>query len=328
MIILITLLISTIACTSPSDETFTIGAVLTLTGDFSVYGEEHLNSINLFLENKEDMTLVLEDSQTESKAALSALRKIQLKNPDILLTYGSSISLALQPIINEKKLPTITIAANPDTAKGQMIQNLPTSDDYVIGVVKELNAERVGIIYRNDDWGIAVKEAFKEKFEGTTFEEASDPKEQDFKTIITKIKSKNPDALFVVHTDQKLGILIKQIRVLMGNILISSSYEISYPDVKETAGEHFNNIIYSDLNTDLENQAFRKFRNAYLEKYGSEPSVDAIVGYNAMIMIDKCKKENELLKCLTTNEFDGITGKIKVKNNRVDYSSSMVLKKV
>jgi len=316
-----------------------IGAILPLTGDLAEYGKDELSALDLFIEewnnrNEKKIKLLVEDSKSDPKEAISALNKL-LEKPKILLTLGSSISLALQPIINEKQIPTITVAANPKTANGYMIQNLPTSNDYINLISEEIlvkNITKLGLIFRNDELGKGVRDSLvyklKEKVE--IIEEVVSPDETDFRTLITKIKSKNPEAIFIVHTGKKLGLLISQIRNLMGDIIIYSTLEVNYPEVKETAGANYYNIKYSDLNVDYNQPNLKTFKENYVAKFNREPSLDSILAYNEMLILSSCLdyEKESLLRCLSETKIDGLTGQLSVSNNRVDYSKSIIIKEI
>lgn len=325
---------------STQKEIITIGAILPMTGDMADYGNDEFVALNLFIDewnskNEQKIKLVAEDSKSLPVTAVSAFNKlILIDKPNTVLSIGSSISLAIQPLSNEKKIPTMAVAGNSQTANGYMIQNLPTNDDYVKKIIEELKnkkIQKIGIIYRNDDLGLGVKESFIKDFDGEIVGmEAVSPEESDFRTVITKNKAKNPEAIFVVHTGKKLGLLISQIRTLAGNIPIYSTLEINYPEVKETAGASFRNIIYSDLNIDYSRPALKSFKDQYLLKGKREPSLDSILAYNEMILISSCLnyRQQEMLNCLSKTKVDGLTGLLYVENNRVVYSDSMVIKEI
>jgi branched-chain amino acid transport system substrate-binding protein len=320
--------------------TIKIGAILPLTGDLAEYGKDELSALDLFIEewnkrNEKKIKLLVEDSKSDPKEAISALNKLLLEKPKIFLTLGSSISLALQPVINEKQIPTITVAANPKTANGYMIQNLPTSNDYVNLISEEIlvkNVTKLGLIFRNDELGKGVRDSLvyklKEKVE--IIEEAVSPDETDFRTLITKIKSKNPEAIFILHTGKKLGLLISQIRNLMGDIIIYSTLEVNYPEVKETAGANYYNIKYSDLNVDYNQPNLKTFKENYVAKFNREPSLDSILAYNEMLILSSCLdyEKESLLRCLFGVKIDGLTGQLSVLDNRIDYSKSILIKEI
>ncbi len=339
-LVIVILIISFVVCHKTGQQrivqgSIKIGAILPLTGDLGEYGTDELRAINLFLRKydlNKKIELLVEDSQTDSKTAVSALNKILLSNPKLILTLGSSISLAIQPIVNLQKISTITVAGNPETAKGYMIQNLTTSYDYVNLINQELknkNVKRLGVIYRKDDIGVSVVNEIN--FIGEKDEEAVNPGESDFRTVITKIKSFEPDAIFVMETGKPLGILIKQIRTLIGDVDIYSTLEINYPEVKEIAGEKYYNIFYTDLNIDDNLLQIKEFKKMYSEEYKTIPSLDSILAYNEMFLVKKCilsESDLSLKDCLERTSFEGLTGKLKVENNRINYSDSVVLKKI
>ena len=318
------------------NATFTIGLLFPLTGDFAQYGRDELNAIMLFMENVEATrqsyySIAVEDTESNPAKAILLYSRIKNKDPDVVLSVGSAIGLSFQTKSNKDGVPSFVVGANPELAKGYMIQNLATSDDFVFGVSKELksaNVTKLGIIYLDDDFGQSVKDALKDNYEGEIVEEMYSVDQKDFRSLITKIKSSDPDAIFIVGTGKNLGFIINQIRILMGNITIYSTPEISYADVKEVAGSNFYNIVYSDVNIDYSISKLNEFRQKYIVKYGFEPSIDSILAYNSMIIIDSCSDDVNFYSCINENTFAGLNGPLEISDNRIDFSRVMRIKKI
>ena len=78
-------------------------------------------------------------------------------------TLSPEITIA-PAITNKEKIPVLAVGVNPEIPKGFMIQSWPSSNDYAIKISEESkvdNIKKLGVIYRNDDLGIAAKEAQK-----------------------------------------------------------------------------------------------------------------------------------------------------------------------
>lgn len=317
------------------EETTDVALLLPLTGTLGQYGRDELNAVKLFIEDESlkknaRFDISLEDTSSNSKQAVSAYKKIKLSNPDVMLTIGSAPSLALQPLTNKDELVTFVVGANPDLAKGYMIQNLATSKDYVSGIINELELRgnpSVGILNVNNDFGNAVARQFKMNYDAVLITETFNDGDTSLKTQISKIKNTNSQAIFLVGSGKSLGNAIRQIRELAGNMTIYSTPEINYEDVSEVAGEGFYNIVYSDISADYTSGELKEFRDKYFEKFGSEPSYDSVLAYNAMLIINECAGK-DLYACITANEFDILTGTTRIVNNRIDFSESMVVKKI
>ncbi|MDD9954472.1 MAG: ABC transporter substrate-binding protein [Candidatus Woesearchaeota archaeon] len=332
-IALIILLLGT-ACTVPDDR-IVIGGVLPLTGDFALYGNDEVKAVALFMHEHEGYRFVPEDTESAPRKAVTATRKLlRADNPDVILTTASPSALAIQPITNEHKVPVFVAGVNPDVANGFMLQNLPTSEQYIERVVadmQEKGVQRVGMIYRNDGLGLPAFTAMKKHFKGELFAEASSVEERDYRSIITKVASNNPEVFFVVSGGKSLGSLIKQIRTLHGDIPIYSTIEVNYEDAAEGAGDAYHTIIYSDVGVDYEQSRLEAFRDAYLAMHNSEPSLDSIVAYNAMLFIHQCRAyvdTEDFFTCIQTAEIEGLTGKLRIDNNLVDYTKVLEIKKI
>ena len=316
------------------EETIKIGAVLPLTGDFSEYGHDELNSFNLFIKNyntnpdhKYKLSLIVEDSMTDSAAAVSAVNKILIEKPTAIFTIGSSLSLAIQPIINENKIVTFAVGANPDIPNNYMIANMPSSDDQMKALSVELQnmgINKIGFIYRNDDWGNSLLSSFDATYSGEIIAEPFNPDEKDYRTVIAKVKVRNPEAVFLANTGADLGYLIQQVRLLMGKtITIYSVPEVAFAEVKQTAGEFYSNIVYVSFDLDYDSRdTLKQFKEKYIAEYGRDPSFDSLVAYNSIELLVQCPlpiNSGDLLHCLKSRKFNTLVGEVFIENNRIVY---------
>ncbi|PIN74554.1 hypothetical protein COV18_06665 [Candidatus Woesearchaeota archaeon CG10_big_fil_rev_8_21_14_0_10_37_12] len=334
------LLLLSVACgnTEKTNEIH-IAGLLPLTGDFALYGTDEAAIADFFVEewNRDHelkLNFFVEDTQSNARVAVSALQKLLVQESDVVIITPAPAALAVQSVLNENRILSFAVDVNPNLAKGYMVQNWPTSDEYAKQTIAEMrrkNHTKMGLIYRNDELGSSVKDSIIALFDGDLFVEATDPETKDFRAQITKISAKTPDAIFIIGSGATLGLAIKQIRAIMGNITIYSGPEIGYPDVQESTGEDFHNIVYADLNFDYTQPKLKAFKEKYVAHFGREPSPDSIVGYNAIVLFTSCipfESKEALLTCVKNTEVEGLTGKVSVKNNLIDYSEIMTLQTV
>jgi branched-chain amino acid transport system substrate-binding protein len=109
-------------------------------------------------------------------------------------------------------------ATSPDiTNAGDLVFRTYPSDDVeakmVAAYAKENRLSRAAIISENTDFAQGVRQAFKASYEGDlVFDEAYNTGETDFRTLITKMRSANPQMVYVsAQTNVSGELILKQL---------------------------------------------------------------------------------------------------------------------
>ncbi|MEM3170745.1 MAG: ABC transporter substrate-binding protein [Candidatus Nitrosotenuis sp.] len=117
------------------EQTIKIGAILPLTGELAEFGVDEQRGMRLAVEaiNNEGgiggkkLSIMYEDSKSDPKTAVNALQKlIATDKPPVVFSLGSSISLAIAPMVDQNKIVLIAVAVYPLgeprlAPRGQMI---------------------------------------------------------------------------------------------------------------------------------------------------------------------------------------------------------------
>ncbi len=163
-----------------------------------------------------------DDGGDPRTAALAANKLVTRDIVAVIGTYGSSVTEATQNIFNENKIIQI---ANGSTAirlteKGYkyFFRTSPRDDEQgkvAAKTIKKFGYKRVAILHDNTTYAKGLAEEAKhniEKLGGikVVFFDALTPGERDYTTILTKLKSKNPDVVFFTGYYPEAGLLLKQ----------------------------------------------------------------------------------------------------------------------
>jgi branched-chain amino acid transport system substrate-binding protein len=348
------LLFGITSCKKKEPETIKIGAILPLTGSAAEWGENQKEGMEIAIEeinesrgvNSKKLVLVVEDNKSESKSAINAFNKMIMTDKiPVIFTLQSSVSMSLAPIANKNKIVLIASAAHPDILKfgDYVFRCYPTSRQLTEVLIKEamsqIGFKEVYILYINDDYGISMKEIFKQIFSengGKVIGEDSFEKEQfSFRSQISKILSKKVKTLYIPGYGKALGKLLKQLKEMKYSGKVISTQEVSYTDVLSIAGEAAEGIVYVDMPFDAksEEKNVHQFVKKFKEKYGREPILDALIGYDMTKMIAQVIQENgysaDKIKegLLGVKEFKGILGNLKVLSSR-EIMYPLVLKTI
>lgn len=322
-------------------ETIKIGAILPLTGPASEYGIATQKGLDLAIKeinsrdgiNGHKIQLVYEDDKCEPQVGITALNKLTLvDNVNIIIgSVCSSVTLALAPSIQEKNLLLISSgASNPRISSYSNIFRTWPSDalqgKYLAKVVKEkINLNKVAIIYINNDYGVGLKDAFKEEFlkqDGNIIaEEAISEGAMDVKAQLTKIKNLSPDGVFLASFAKEMGVILKQSNELSFISQFLGGEGTKDESVLEIGGQGAEGLIgtipaFSDSNIRS------SFLNSFKNEYGVEPGITADSAYDIpsalKYSIEKCQ-ENQDINCikneLSSVQFEGASGLISFDEN-------------
>jgi branched-chain amino acid transport system substrate-binding protein len=218
-----------------TQEPIKIGFIGPLTGSAAVFGTSALASAKLAVKEINDaggivgrqVVLIPEDGVCAGKDASDSANKL-INVDGVLAIIGglcSAETLSFTGVAEANNVIVISYASSSPriTEAGDYIFRDFPSDAYQ-GVKaaqlakNQINANNVGILYRNDEWGVGLKDTFKQSFEESGGKivavEAYEVDAQDFRTQLTKIKDKSPDAVYAVGFTKDAQRILKQARDL------------------------------------------------------------------------------------------------------------------
>jgi branched-chain amino acid transport system substrate-binding protein len=341
-------------------ETIKIGANLELSGGVASYGQSIEEGLKLAIEeiNKEGidgkkLDLVTFDNKSDAAEATNGAIKLisQDKVSAIIGAATSTNTLAQVEIAQKNKTPLITPTGTNatitskdgilndfvfrtcfiDPFQGTVAANFASSD------LKVKNAAI--IIDSSSDYSKGLAASFQESFEGNggkiVAEEAYVAKDTDFNAILTNIKSKNPEFIFLPGFYEEVGLIIKQARALGIDVPIMGGDGWDSPTLVDIAGaDPLNNTFitnhYSSGDSDPKVQDFVK---AFEGKYdGKSPDAFAALGYDtAYYIADAIKRAGsgdpeKIKKAL--EETDGlalVSGNLKLDKNHDPIKAAVIL---
>ena len=140
-------------------------------------------------------------------------------------------------------------------------------------------------------------------------------KTTDWKAVLTKLRGRNPDAVFYGGMDATGGPLLKQGRELGIKAVFSFGDGACTDKMKELAGEAAEGLLCSQAGIPVE-AADKKFLEAYKKKFNADPILYSPFTYDAAnMLIQAMQKANssdpkKYLPVLAKLDFTGATGKI------------------
>jgi len=301
-VFLVTLVLAfTSNCSKKESEpsTIKIGVVGPFTGEGATYGESMRRGFELAFQNEPDVKLIYEDSKLSPKDAAAAINKLIAadKVKVVLGAAASGETLAMAPVAESNKVILFSSISTSDdlrTSGEYVFRNVPRNEvQGITGAVflfKSLGKRNVVILKKNDEYANNLSKSFKHKFEelgGTVLlEEAYQPGTADFRSIVAKIKSLEPQAIYVPGNYQEVALLLRQ--AYEGGLKATfvggdGSYS---PELINLAGDAAEDTYYTLMAVE-HNDYYNEFHEAFLKKYKKEPDVYDAYAYEAASIILK-----------------------------------------
>lgn len=339
-----------------ADDTLLIGEVGSMTGNDATFGTSTHNGIELALKEingqggvkGKKLQVVSLDDQGKPEEAATAVTKLitQDKVAAILGEVASSRSLAMAPIAQNNKIPMISPSStNPKvTEMGDYIFRVCFIDPFQGTVMarfamKDLKAKKVAILRDvKNDYSVGLANFFIETFKKNGGEIVIDQSysagDVDFKSQLTAIRSKKPDAIFVPGYYTEVGLIARQARELGVKAPLMGGDGWDSPKLNEIGGAAMNNSYFSNhYSAEDKSPKVQEFIKKYKEAYGIVPDSLAAMGYDAALVLADAMKRAKSLKSsdirdaiAKTTNFSGVTGKITINPERNAVKSAVILK--
>jgi branched-chain amino acid transport system substrate-binding protein len=245
---------------------------------------------------------------------------------------------ATSPILSEADLPTITPSStNPDITdpkfasqyrpKGKAIYFRTVTTDAYQGpnmanhAFHTLKVKKVYILDDSGAFGVGIADSFEKRAKELKIEvlgrDRLDPKEADYKTILTKIKGMNPDAIYYGGVQQAAVKLARQLHEVMPKVHKLGSdgiYDLAFPDQasKEAAEGWWASNASPDM---LSDKKAAEWINAYKSKWKREPTNYSITSYNGVkVIADAIERTVKANKPVTRSNIRDAIQSASIKN--------------
>ena len=215
---------------------------------------------------------------------------------------------AISPILSEADMATVTPSStNPDITDPQFKEQYrprgkpvyfrnATTDAYqgpnmANHAYHNLQVRKVYVLDDGGAFGVGIADSFQRRAKelGMTLlgRDQLNPKEPDYKTILTKIKGLNPDALYYGGAQQAAVKLARQAYEVLPKVHKLGSdglYDLAFPEQagKEAAEGWWASNASPDM---LSDPKAAEWINTFRTKYKREPINYSITAYNAVLVI-------------------------------------------
>lgn len=305
-----------------------IGLALPLSGAAAVYGHEvklgadlaaeKINAAGGILGGRK-IELVYEDDKGTPQGGVAAVQKLMSVGRVKVVTGGTNSSVVLaESAITRNKMLQVNMGAQADaiTAQGNpwlfQINNTVSANSrnfngYITNVLKPKTVAYMG---ENTEFNKTVLDLLKNSLSAANIELVNvstyDADTNDFTSIITKIKSLNPDLLYVSDAyPARASQLWKQTRQLGGFKHEVMSPGVVTPGMIKPADGAMNGVITGEIFVVSEDSpANQAFVAEVRKKAGIDPSKSTLVAYEGITVIasalDKAGTDSDYNKIAQT----------------------------
>jgi branched-chain amino acid transport system substrate-binding protein len=337
------------APTEAAGAVVTIGHAGPLTGSIAHQGKDDENGVALAIAQANAKNLRIggkaisfrmmsEDDQGDPKIGTTVAQKLVDAHVAAVIGHlNSGVTIPASEIYNKAGIPVITgSATSPELTErglkgvfrtvGRDDQQGPAIAAYI---AHELKAHTVAIVDDKTAYGEGLASEVEKTLRksGVTIvgRERTTDKETDFKAILTRIKAKNPDAVFHGGMDATGGLLLKQARELGIKAVFAFGDGACTDEMAQLTGSAAGEGLACSQAGLPAAAATKEFRDAFNAKYG-ETKLYAPFFYDATnVVIEAMKRTDSVDPAKFTPEIynvslAGATGKIEfdAKGDRKD----------
>lgn len=330
-----------------------VGTVGPLTGGAATYGLSVKNGVEIAVNEANEsneipgvvLDLVPEDSEGDWSKAANAFSKLidQDKVNVIVGAVLSSETEAGGPIVMSAGIPTISPSStstgltvgNPYLFRNCLSDEVQASQlaEYA---ASELGLNKFAILYTNNDYGVALKNAFEETASSlaeVVAVEAFMDNDENFKPQLTSIQQKNPDAIFIAGYYTEAAKIAHQASEQDLDVQFLGADGFYSPVLIEIGLEAVEGAIFTaGFHSGDESPSVQNFVNEYRKLFGEEPDMFAAQAYDAArIVIEAIKAKGTTSEQIRegiaeTENFPGITGNTSIDEEGDTVKDVLILK--
>jgi branched-chain amino acid transport system substrate-binding protein len=327
---------------APAAEPIKVGIILPLTGGQAAFGEIEKNSfIMAFNEIQkssggkgEKIELLFEDDTGKPDIARAAAEKLISKDKVAMLGggYGSSETRAIAGVAQQNKIPFLINTGSADIITEQgwnyvFRLNPPVSEysEAAESFLKEVAKPKTAVIlFENSLFGTSGSKDFEKSCQDlgiqVVLKEGYEKGAVDFKPLLIKVKSANPDLIYMISYIMDASMLIRQSMELDLNpkLFMGGGAGFTLPEFYQNAGKAAEGVFSATLwIPTLPFPGAMAYFNNYKKLYGKDTEYHGAEAYSAMYVIAdvlkraKSLSHDDIRQALATTDLKTAFGKVK-----------------
>jgi branched-chain amino acid transport system substrate-binding protein len=347
-------------CKTPPTKEIKIGLITPLSGDVKTFGESVRNAFEIAVEEanakggvagRKIKTFIVDDKNDPTEASNAANLLINQHGVQAIVgSVTSKTTIPVSDLAQSSRIPTITgTATNPkvtvaDGKRKDYMFRACYTDSFQGTVMAKfardtLHAATAAVLYdASNDYSKGIAEVFRDAFlrmgGKVPAYESYGKDDVDFSALLTKVKAKKPEVLFLPDYYNKVGLIAKQVKETKLNVTLIGPDGWDSPELVNVAGDaieggYFSNH-YSPEDTRPEVVNWVK---KYREKFQQTPDALGTLAYDATnMLLEAIRKANsgdpgKIRDALASlSGFEGVTGKFTMDENGDPIKSAVIIR--
>jgi branched-chain amino acid transport system substrate-binding protein len=332
-------LLAALALPSLTPAQVKVGFINTITGAEAPIGENLTNGVDLAVEDLKkkgvQVQVIRQDDTGKAQVAMSAME--QLATGDevaaVVGPYTSANANAVAKLAQQYKVPqVIPAAAKEDITRlgyDWVFRLNAPAHQYAQGPIDAALAlgkpKSIAFIYESTDFGTSVTAAGKAYAAKIGLKVVADEAYQkgapDYRSTLTKIKSMNPDLVFMVSYVADAILLMRQSREVGLKPQAFLGGGAGFDTAQFEGEKDISNLVFSvtQWTPDMKALGAAEFATRYRQKYGKKPTYHAACAYAAMMVVGETAAKaggdrSKIRQALDTGIWEGIMGEVKFED--------------
>lgn len=313
-----------------------IGFINTITGAEAPIGENLTNGVTMAIDALKkkgiEVEIIKEDDTGKPEKSLAAFEKLATRDnvAGVVGPYTSACSSAVASQADKYKLPMLIPAAAKEdiTRKGyKYVFRLNAPADVYSSVIMDAvltldKPKTIAYIYESTDFGTSTVKTAQEYAKKLGIQEVANEKYQkgspDFRSTLAKVKSKNPDLVFMVSYVVDAITLMRQSKEIGLTPKAFLGGGAGFTTAQFLAQKEISNLVMSSTQwtEDVSWPGAKDFAKAYTARFKKEPTYHAACAYEAMMIMAETAAKNDgnrdkTQAGLVAGKWSGIMGDVK-----------------
>ncbi|PSQ05877.1 ABC transporter substrate-binding protein [Halobacteriales archaeon QS_6_71_20] len=293
---------------------YTIGMVDSLTGSLSAFGQRNQRGKDLALADVNEvgiggreLEIVVEDSESQSQAGVSAAQKLVNQDgvPSLIGAVGSGVSLAIYESVTQGT-DTVQLSQNstsPDlTEFPGLLRMSPTGGTQstaLARIIEEDGYDSVALAWVNNDYGQGLAETFREEWGGEiAYDQPHDQGQSSYSSTVSGMADSGADAwLFITYQPEFTA---------MAQEAYSNGYEAQFYGADSVQGSDvladtpegsLDGMTIVTPSAAIDQDNYRSFASEFESEHGDTPTSWSAFAYDCVV--------TAALSIATADEFTG-----------------------
>ncbi|WP_306589674.1 ABC transporter substrate-binding protein [Geothrix sp. 21YS21S-4] len=313
-----------------------IGVINSMSGPEAPIGENITNGIKLAEEDLRkkgiQLQLVWEDDTGKPQISMSAMEKLATRDNvvGVVGPYTSACSNAVAKLAEKYRVPLLIPAAAKEEITRQGLKNVfrmnAPADQYASSLIDAATAlgkpRSIAFIYENTDFGTSTSKTAKDYVAKKGIQVVADepyPKgSADYRSTLAKVKSKNPDLVFMVSYVADAILLMRQSKEvgLQPQAFLGAGAGFTTAEFAKERAISENVISCTQWTEDVNWPGAKEFGARYKARFGKEATYHAACAYASMIVMAETAKHAggdraKTRDALKAGKWNGVMGEVK-----------------